>query len=135
MKLSEHFQNSEFACPCCGLAAVVPALVVALEELRAKLGNKPIRVTSGFRCAGHNAAVGGAKSSQHLTGRAVDIAVAGLTGMEIYEAARTIPAFRGFGVAGGWCHLDLRQLGHVRWRYDGHGRQYSWPMEATHAAD
>jgi hypothetical protein len=134
LKLSAHFASSEFACPCCGLATVVPALVAALEELRAKLG-KLIRITSGFRCASHNAAVGGAKSSQHLAGRAVDVAVAGLTGMEIYEAARRIPAFRGFGVAGAWCHLDVRQLGLTRWKYDSSGRQYAWPMEASHAAD
>jgi hypothetical protein len=135
MKLSPHFSSAEFACPCCGLDAVAPALVAALEELRAKLGGQPIRVTSGFRCASHNAAVGGARSSQHLAGRAADVAVTGLTGVEIYDAARLVPAFRGFGVAGGYCHLDVRQLGLARWRYASSGRQYAWPMEASHAAD
>lgn len=33
----------------------------------------PIRVTSGYRCAAVNRAVGGAKTSQHLTGCAADI--------------------------------------------------------------
>lgn len=33
----------------------------------------PIIVTSGYRCAKLNAAVGGAKTSQHLTGCAADI--------------------------------------------------------------
>jgi uncharacterized protein YcbK (DUF882 family) len=114
---------------------VLPALVVALEELREKLGGKPIRITSGFRCASHNAAVGGAKSSQHLAGRAADITVAGLTGREIYEAARAIPAFRGFGVAGNWLHVDVRPLGLARWKYDSSGRQYAWPMQASHGTD
>ena len=33
----------------------------------------PISVTSGYRCAALNKAVGGAKTSQHLTGCAADI--------------------------------------------------------------
>lgn len=33
----------------------------------------PIQVTSGYRCAALNKAVGGAKTSQHLTGCAADI--------------------------------------------------------------
>ena len=43
-----------------------------LDPLREKWG-KPIVVTSGYRCAILNRAVGGAKNSQHTTGEAVDI--------------------------------------------------------------
>ena len=43
-----------------------------LDPLREKWG-KPIVVTSGYRCAKLNRAVGGAKNSQHTTGEAVDI--------------------------------------------------------------
>lgn len=43
-----------------------------LDPLREAYG-KPIIVTSGFRCKELNQAVGGAKSSQHLTGEAADI--------------------------------------------------------------
>ena len=35
----------------------------------------PIRVTSGYRCTALNAAVGGVRNSQHITGRAADITV------------------------------------------------------------
>ena len=43
-----------------------------LDPLREKYG-KPIRVNSGYRCEALNKAVGGAKTSQHLTGLAADI--------------------------------------------------------------
>lgn len=43
-----------------------------LDPLRAKWG-APIIVTSGYRCAALNKAVGGATSSQHMNGMAADI--------------------------------------------------------------
>lgn len=43
-----------------------------LDPLRKAYG-KPIIVTSGFRCARLNRAVGGATTSQHTTGQAADI--------------------------------------------------------------
>lgn len=45
-----------------------------LDPLREKWGG-PIRVTSGYRCAALNKAVGGVKNSQHLVGQAVDVTV------------------------------------------------------------
>lgn len=45
-----------------------------LEPLRARL-NEPIRITSGYRCDKLNKAIGGAKNSQHLDGKAVDFTV------------------------------------------------------------
>lgn len=46
-----------------------------LDPLREAYG-KPIIVTSGYRCAKLNKAVGGVKNSQHLTGEAADIQAA-----------------------------------------------------------
>lgn len=43
-----------------------------LDPLREKWG-APITVTSGYRCPKLNAAVGGAKTSQHLLGQAADL--------------------------------------------------------------
>lgn len=43
-----------------------------LDPLREMYGN-PITVNSGYRCPKLNAAVGGAKNSQHMRGEAADI--------------------------------------------------------------
>ena len=43
-----------------------------LDKLRSEWG-RPIIVTSGYRCKELNAAVGGARYSQHLKGQAADI--------------------------------------------------------------
>lgn len=43
-----------------------------LEPLRIHYG-RPIIVTSGYRCARLNKAVGGSSTSQHCSGQAVDI--------------------------------------------------------------
>lgn len=132
MKFSEHFDSSEFSCRCgCGACAVDAALVQALETLRAKLGHA-IRVTSGVRCATHNARIGGSPSSQHLYGRAADIAVHFVPGEELYRMAATIPAFHGFGVAGSWLHVDVRPGPVARWRYDNSGRVIAWPPGEQH---
>ena len=44
-----------------------------LEEIRAAHTNKPIFVTSGYRCPRLNELVNGHKFSYHMDGRAVDI--------------------------------------------------------------
>lgn len=44
-----------------------------LQAMRHALGDQPIRVTSGFRSYACNEAVGGAPSSRHLYGDAVDL--------------------------------------------------------------
>ena len=49
-------------------------ITVVLDPLREAYG-QPITVNSGYRCPALNKAVGGVKSSQHLTGEAADITV------------------------------------------------------------
>jgi len=73
-KLSEHFDEDEFKCPHCGEVKVNPVLVETLEDIR-KYTDIPMKITSGYRCAAHNAAVGGKPSSAHLAGDAADFAV------------------------------------------------------------
>lgn len=138
MKLSEHFDDSEFACRCgCGFGAhpgdVSPALLAGLEELRAQLG-RPIRIRSGCRCPAHNVKMGGAAHSGHKNGSAADIGVEGMTARGLYDAAAGIAAFGGFGLAdwevGGFVHVDVRpklSAGEAtRWRYWAGGRRVPW---------
>jgi uncharacterized protein YcbK (DUF882 family) len=46
-----------------------------MDEVREALG-KPVRVTSGYRSLAVNTAIGGSKSSDHMTGHAVDFVCA-----------------------------------------------------------
>lgn len=53
-------------------AALTALVDNVLDPLRDKFG-RPIMVNSGFRCTALNKAVGGASTSQHMTGEAADI--------------------------------------------------------------
>jgi zinc D-Ala-D-Ala carboxypeptidase len=46
---------------------------LGLEAVRVRLGCAPIIVSSGYRSQAVNAAVGGSKTSQHMSGQAADI--------------------------------------------------------------
>jgi hypothetical protein len=85
MQLSEHFSLEELIAsemaarqgidntPSDAIVANLRALAEGLERVRAVLGGKPVRVTSGYRCAALNAAIGGATNSMHMRGLAADI--------------------------------------------------------------
>ena len=69
---TKNFKVSEFACKCgCG-NRVQQKLIDMLQVIRDK-AEIPVRVNSGYRCAEHNAKVGGVKGSQHIQGVAADI--------------------------------------------------------------
>jgi hypothetical protein len=128
MQLSEHFRSEEFVCPCCGAATAAPALIGALEDLRAIIG-LPITIASGYRCVGHNLAVGGARDSQHVQGHAADIVVPGVPPVVLAMAALEVPAFAHGGIGFGptICHLDVRGFP-ARWGYGPRGEKVSWRM-------
>ena len=71
----------EFECHCgCRMPDSARANIVALveqvlDQARERYG-KPVCVNSGYRCARHNASVGGVANSQHLRGEAADLCCA-----------------------------------------------------------
>jgi uncharacterized protein YcbK (DUF882 family) len=102
-----HFSEEELACPCCGACNVTQELVDALNKLR-DLAGAPIVIDSGYRCAAHNAAIGGEPHSYHMQGMAADIRMAPRNGHDVARLADQIEAFHGFGAAPLWCHVDVR---------------------------
>lgn len=73
-QITENFSLREFQCPCCHTVMLHPKLAASLQKLREAWG-KPLTVTSGYRCARHNAEVGGVPNSRHMRGLAADVAV------------------------------------------------------------
>jgi uncharacterized protein YcbK (DUF882 family) len=63
-------------------------------------------VTSGHRCAEHNAAVGGVPGSKHLTGEAVDIDAGDNSAYTVAETARGLFSF--VQVFDWGIHADIR---------------------------
>ena len=74
---------------------------------------KSITINSGYRSPKHNAKIGGAKNSQHLTGKAADIAVQGFTPKQVAEVIENLISQGkmtqgGLGVYSTWIHYDIR---------------------------
>ena len=108
MKLSEHFDSSEFACKCgCGFDTPDKKLIDLLQEIRTRIG-KPVIINSGCRCESHNHNVGGSTRSQHVQGKAADIR-SSVSPDEISYVANEILGDQG-GVKAyeTFCHVDVR---------------------------
>lgn len=75
--LSSHFNSREFDCHCnypdCTTTPVCGELVNLLEKFRTAVGC-PVRINSGYRCEKYNKDIGGEEHSQHVLGRAADVA-------------------------------------------------------------
>lgn len=122
-RLAPGFRVREFRCRDGSDTVMVDeALTVVLQCIREHFG-KAVTITSGYRTAAHNAAVGGAKSSQHLLGRAADIRVQGISVEDVAAyAERLMPDWGGVGRypakagrATGWVHVDTRAE-KARWK-------------------
>lgn len=110
--LSKHFSWSEFLHEGIAIADVIYSpyqLVASLEIVRAFLGDRPIKITSGFRTPEHNKRVGGAPDSMHLKFLAADIQVKGLPPHVVYN--KLDPWWPGgLGKYKNFTHVDCRYL-------------------------
>ena len=119
-----NFSPAELACRCAGRFCDGeyyhdPDFLDGLQGLRDRAG-RPIRITSGRRCAQWNAAVGGAPLSQHRLTLAVDIALAGHDRHALAREAERL-GFTGIGYAVSFLHLD-RRARPARWFYGAASR-------------
>ena len=96
-------------------------VIQAIESVRVEYG-KPIRLTSAYRCPGHNHGMGGigaSPSSRHLEGLAIDIVCE--TSRERYGLMRhLLQHFTRLGFGDGFIHADLDHLNkspNVIWDY------------------
>lgn len=123
VRLSEHFVSTEFDCSgdrCCSKTYISDEIYPILEQIRTHFGNKPLTITSGYRCIVHNNLIGGSRSSQHLTGNAVDFKIAGVDPLKIAIYTDSVLGNKGGIELGsydagksGYIHLDVRTK---KWR-------------------
>ena len=84
-----------------------------MEKVRALPGDKPILISSGYRGPKVNAAVGGSKSSAHMSALAVDFSCPGF-GTPLAICKKLQPHMKELGIDqlihefGSWVHLGLR---------------------------
>jgi zinc D-Ala-D-Ala carboxypeptidase len=109
--ITPHFNISEFTCKgsdCCGnVSPVSLELIFRLQDLRDHL-NRPLIISSGFRCRPHNHNVGGSPTSLHMFGMAADILLPkGMQAAEFYTVANTFTFARCYFYYWG-VHVDVR---------------------------
>ena len=133
--VGQYFQAKEFKCPCCGINAVHPRLVLRLDKIRAEIG-VPLRISSGVRCPAHNANVGGATNSYHMPqedakGWAADFTFARhsmkipINMVKLYlTACEQSVANGGVILYPSWVHIDVRPK---RYRST---KKFPWPRLA-----
>lgn len=116
-RISDHFHLPEFACSHCHWPRAHRTLARGLEHLRAVHYTRGLTVVSGYRCPFHNSAIGGARGSQHLYGRAANIHPYGDAGRLVtVEAVAALGIFPGLEYqprySGRGCtHVDVRSGG------------------------
>jgi zinc D-Ala-D-Ala carboxypeptidase len=117
-QLSAHFALEELACtqhrefdntPPPEVVATLRTTAARMEEVRRLLGQRVISVSSGYRCRALNRAVGGAATSAHLTGHAVDFNCYGFG--DPLDVCRTLSegdiAFDQLIEEGSWVHISF----------------------------
>ena len=137
MKLTEHFTLSEFVrsetatnkhidnTPTPEVIENLCALCRnVLEPARVAFG-APIYITSGYRCAALNKAVGGKPTSQHLRGEAADLQVRGVENLrKLYRMIKNHGVFDQLlfesNGATKWIHVSYKSNGNRRHAIDNY---------------
>ena len=108
-----YWNREEFRCRCGGkYCSGFPAepdrtLVELADDLRAAAG-RPGHASSGLRCPVWNQIQGGAANSRHLTGKALDFSMEGMSGAQLLALAQKYSRTRyAYIIDGGWVHVDV----------------------------
>lgn len=115
MKLTEHFNSTEFKCPHCGRDDIDKRLVERLEQLFAAIGADYILISSGCRCPDYSVSVGGYRNDIHVNNGAADLIVykngKPLSSFAVAAIAEDLGLFNGIGIINDtYVHLDIRGI-------------------------
>ena len=114
MRLSDHFDSSEFRCNC-GKEGINNELVERLERLFSAIGADKILISSGYRCPDCSVAVGGYRNDMHTKGGAADLVVykdgKPMNSFAVCAIAEDLGLFNGIAVIDDtYVHLDIRGI-------------------------
>jgi uncharacterized protein YcbK (DUF882 family) len=110
-----YFNPITTTCRCgCGFD-ITPEARAKFDELRIAMGI-PLVVSGGARCGDHNKAVGGAPSSRHMYGDALDISCPGKERWRLVYTAMKLGA-KGIGISKAFIHIDWRTGTGDIWEY------------------
>lgn len=111
-----YWSPEEFKCRCgeyhepyCNGFPVLPdrTLLELVDDLRHDAG-RPAHRSSAIRCYQHNIDSKGVSNSRHLTGKALDFYIEGMTGTQLLRAAQADPRTRyAYIIEGQWVHVDV----------------------------
>lgn len=112
----KYWSPEEFRCRCgeyhdpyCDGFPVLPdrTLLELADDIREQFG-EPAHRSSGIRCPQHNANEGGAANSRHLSGKALDFFVEGVSGAQLLDAVQKDTRCRYAYIIGGqYVHMDI----------------------------
>lgn len=104
----KYFKKNEFACKCgCGASDMEEKLIKTADKVRGYFG-KTMIVSSGRRCSAHNAKVGGVSNSRHLTGKAMDFCVSGMSADMVLAYVQKLPEIRyAYAIDNNFVHMDI----------------------------
>ena len=104
----KYFRKAEFACKCgCGASDMEEKLIKTADKVRTYFG-KTMIVSSGRRCTKHNANVGGVSNSRHLSGKAMDFCVSGISASMVLTYVQKLPEIRyAYAIDSNFVHMDI----------------------------
>lgn len=122
MKLSDHFTLEELTrsdtatrmsldqMPPLAILDTLKNTAEQMELVRILLGNRPILISSGYRCKALNRLVGGSEKSAHLSGAAIDFTCPEFgTPQEVVKelAKSSMLSFDQLIYEGKWVHISF----------------------------
>jgi len=120
----EYFSTDELKCGGTDECDMNEDFMNKLVRLRKEF-NEPMVISSGYRHLSYNQVIGGAKSSPHLYGKAVDVLVSGKAAYRLIKLSMD-HGFTGIGVSqkgphkGRFLHLDTMDNTNI------HPRPWIW---------
>ena len=106
MHITRNFTTDEMACSCCGKADMDEEFMKVLQSIRDEM-QRPLKITSGYRCQEHNLKIGGRVGSSHLKGLAADLSYNGSRERYLILNALIQVGINRIGIAKTFIHVDM----------------------------